>query len=344
MGEIYANITSTIGETPLVRLSRVLPHLPNELLGKVEFFNPGGSIKDRIAIRMVKEAERNGSLRPGGTIIEPTSGNTGIGLAMVAAALGYGMIMVTTRKASIEKVTLARSFGARVIQVPVGLEADHPDSIYNTAKRLAGKVPGSFIPDQYKNPANPDAHYTTTGKEIIRQTGGEFACLVGGIGTGGTLVGAARAVKEYDERIRVVAVDPPGSMFTGQDPCLSQIEGIGADYIPEIYDDTNIDRVIRVGDREAIEYTRFLARREGILCSASSGAALRGAELTAGEMGPEARIVVILPDTGERYLSKYFNDKWLREHGFEPEDDTGDSSRTGRRRNRIGKKMQAQKA
>lgn len=325
MAEIYDNITATIGETPLVRLSRVFPHLPNELLGKIEYFNPGGSVKDRIAIRMVREAERSGLLKPGGTLIEPTSGNTGIGLAMVAAALGYRMIMVTTRKASVEKVTLARSYGAGVVQVPVGLSADHPDSIYNTANRLAEQIPGSFIPDQYRNPANPDAHYFTTGKEIIRQTDGEFDCLVGGIGTGGTIVGAARAVKEHDSNIRVAAVDPPGSMFTNQEPAVSQIEGIGADYIPEIFDDSDIDRIFTVSDMKAVEYTQLLARREGILCSASSGAALRGAELMAAEIGPDARIVVILPDTGERYLSKYFNDDWLREHGLEPADNTGNT-------------------
>ena len=319
---ILNSITETIGETPLVRLNRMFPSSRSEFLGKIEYFNPSGSVKDRIALRMVEEGERKGLLRHGGTIIEPTSGNTGIALSMVAASRGYRMIMVTTEKASPEKVALAASYGARVVRVPVGLPADHPESIYNTAVRLSEEIDGSYIPDQYRNPANPDAHYLTTGKEIIEQTGGVFDCLVSGMGTAGTLVGVARAVKEHNPEIEVVGVDPPGSLFTASEPGSSVIEGIGADCIPGIYRDGDIDRVLNVSDSDAVRYARMLARREGILCSASAGAALWAALEVSMDYDNGKIIVVILPDTGERYLSKYFNNSWLKENRM-PEDEEG---------------------
>jgi cystathionine beta-synthase len=281
--------------------------------------NPGGSIKERIAVAMIDAAEEQGLLRPGGTIIEPTSGNTGVGLALLGAVRGYRVICTVPDKVSKEKQDLLRAYGVEVIVTPTELLPEHPDSYYGVARRLTTEIEGAFHPDQYSNPANPQAHYDTTGPEIWRQTDGRIDALVVGVGTGGTITGAGRFLKEHMPRIQVIGVDPEGSIFTAAseaDIHQYSVEGVGEDFYPETVDLDVIDRWIKVTDAESFAMTRQLAREEGILVGGSCGMAAHAAFQVAEE-NHDALVVVILPDSGRGYLSKIFNDDWMDEHRFE---------------------------
>ena len=315
--EIHPDVVAAIGNTPLVRLSRI--HSPGNLVAKIEHMNPGGSIKERIAVSMIDDAEEQGLLRPGGTIIEPTSGNTGVGLALIGAVRGYRVICTVPDKVSKEKQDLLRAYGVEVIVTPTDLTPEHPQSYYGVARRLTEEIEGAFHPDQYSNPANPGAHYDTTGPEIWRQTEGEVDVLVVGVGTGGTISGAGRYLKEQKAEIQVVGVDPEGSIFTADsDAEVHQyaVEGVGEDFYPVTVDLDLIDRWIEVTDSESFAMTRRLAREEGILVGGSCGMAAHGALRLADE-DHGSLVVVILPDSGRGYLSKVFNDEWMAAHGFE---------------------------
>ncbi|MGC2241365.1 MAG: pyridoxal-phosphate dependent enzyme [Acidimicrobiia bacterium] len=314
--DIHENVLAAIGDTPLIRLGRV--HPPGNLVAKIESMNPGGSIKERIAVAMIDAAERDGLLRPGGTIVEPTSGNTGVGLAMVGAVRGYRVICPVPDKVSKEKRDLLRAYGVEVIVTPTDLLPEHPDSYYGVARRLAEEIEGAFHPDQYSNPANPLAHYQTTGPEIWEQTEGAIDVLVVGVGTGGTVSGAARFLKERKPGIQVVGADPEGSIYTaGPDGDIHQysVEGVGEDFYPETMDLDLIDRWVQVGDGPSFAMTRRLARTEGILVGGSGGMAAQAA-LEVAEEENRALVVVILRDSGRGYLSKVFNDEWMAEQGF----------------------------
>ena len=301
----------------MVRLSRL--HPPGNLVAKLEQMNPGGSIKERIAVSMIDAAEREGLLKPGGTIIEPTSGNTGVGLAMVAAVRGYRVICTVPDKVSQEKQDLLKAYGAEVIVTPTNLTPDHPDSYYGVADRLESEIASAFRPDQYSNIANTQAHYRNTGPEIWRQTDGAIDILIAGVGTGGTITGAGRFLKEMKPSLQLVGVDPEGSIYTqGPDGDIHQyyVEGVGEDFYPEIIDLDLIDRWIEVTDAKSFAMTRRLAREEGVLVGGSCGMAAQAA-LQLAEETPEALVVVILPDTGRGYLSKVFDDSWMTEKGFD---------------------------
>lgn len=318
--DIFEDVLGAIGDTPLVRLARL--HPPGNLVAKIEHTNPGGSIKERIAVSMIDEAERSGLLRPGGTIIEPTSGNTGVGLAMVGAVRGYRVICTVPEKVSQEKQDLLKAYGVEVIVTPTELGREHPDSYYGIADRLTREIEGSFRPDQYSNLANPEAHYETTGPEIWRQTDGEIDILVAGVGTGGTISGVGRYLKEQKPEVTVVGADPRGSIYTQtHDGDVHQylVEGVGEDFYPDTVDLDLIDRWIEVTDAESFAMTRRLAREEGLLVGGSCGMAAHGALQVAAE-NPQALTVVILPDSGRGYLSKVFNDDWMREQGFETQE------------------------
>jgi cystathionine beta-synthase len=315
--DIRENILDAIGNTPLVRLGRL--HPPGNLVAKVEFMNPGGSIKERIAVTMIDKAEDEGLLRPGGTIIEPTSGNTGVGLAMVGAVRGYRVICTVPDKVSTEKQDLLRAYGVEVIVTPTNLGPDHPDSYYGVANRLAGEIEGSFQPNQYFNEANPRAHYETTGPEIWEQSGGGVDALVAGVGTGGTISGAGRFLKEKKAEVEVVGADPEGSIFTkgpGGDVHQYLVEGVGEDFYPETVDLGIIDRFIEVTDAQSFAMARRLARREGVLTGGSGGLAVEAAIRVAAE-DPNRLVVVIVPDSGRGYLSKVFNDEWMESKGLQ---------------------------
>jgi cystathionine beta-synthase len=310
------SILDTIGNTPLVKLARIARDLPPLVLAKLEYINPGGSVKDRIGLPLIESCERAGLLRPGGTIIEPTSGNTGTGLAMAAAIKGYKCIFVMTDKASEEKRSLLRAFGAEVIICPSSASSDDPASYQKVALRLAREIPGACCPNQYDNPANPEAHIRTTGPEIWDATDGRITHLVAGIGTAGTITGTARYLKSRNPAIHVVGADPEGSVYSGDEPKPYKVEGIGMDHFPANYDASLVDEFIRVSDRASFAMTRRLAREEGILAGSSTGTALVAALDVASHARPDDVIVVILPDTGRAYLSKAFNDTWLRENGL----------------------------
>jgi cystathionine beta-synthase len=315
--EVFDDIVAVIGNTPMVRLSRL--HSPGNLVAKVEYTNPGGSIKERIAVAMVDRAEQEGLLQPGGTIIEPTSGNTGVGLALVGAVRGYRVICTVPDKVSREKQDLLKAYGVEVIVTPTEYGPGHPDSYYGVADRLAAEIDGSFQPNQYFNQANPDAHYQTTGPEIWRQTDGSVDVLVVGVGTGGTITGAGRYLKEKRQDIEIVGADPEGSIYTkGPEGDLHQylVEGVGEDFYPETVDIDLVDRFIEVTDAESFAMTRRLAREEGILTGGSGGMAVHAALAVAIE-DAERMVVVIIPDSGRGYLSKVFNDDWMRSHGFD---------------------------
>ncbi|HSL25343.1 MAG TPA: pyridoxal-phosphate dependent enzyme, partial [Acidimicrobiia bacterium] len=300
--EIHEDVLSTIGNTPLVRLGRL--HPPGNLIAKVEHVNPGGSIKERIAVAMIDAAEREGLLSEGGTIIEPTSGNTGVGLAMVGAVRGYRVICTVPDKVSSEKIDLLRAYGAEVIITPTELLPEHPESYYGVARRLAAEIPGSFRPDQYSNPNNPLAHYHTTGPEIWRQTDGRIDVLVAGVGTGGTISGAGSYLKERKPAVEVVGADPAGSIFTAADPSAVhqyKVEGVGEDFYPATIDLNVIDRFIMIDDATSFTTTRDLAREEGLLVGGSCGMAAAAA-LRVARAEPERMVVVILPDSGRGYL------------------------------------------
>jgi cystathionine beta-synthase len=315
--EIHESVLELIGETPVVRLSRLDPELRTPLVAKVEFLNPGGSVKDRPAVTMIDAAERDGLLRPGGTLVEPTSGNTGLGLAMVAALRGYRVIAVMPDKMSREKIDTLRAFGAEVVVCPTAVEPDSPQSYYRVADRLTEEIEGAFQPNQYFNPANPEAHYRTTGPELWRQTGGRLTHLVIAVGTGGTISGVGRYVKEQNPEVQVIGADPEGSIYSGGPVHTYRVEGIGEDFWPETLDPDLIDRYVRVSDRDSFVLARRLVAREGIFAGGSTGTALCAALTIARELdNPEALVATIIPDGGRPYVSKVFNDAWMREHGY----------------------------
>jgi cystathionine beta-synthase len=313
--EIHENIVEAIGGTPLVRLSRV--HPPGNLVAKVEYMNPGGSIKDRIGLGMVLRAEQNGWLKPGDTIVEPTSGNTGVGLAMIATIRGYKIICVMQDKQSKEKQDLLKAYGAEVVLCPTDVEPSDPRSYYSVADELANR-PNHYRPNQYSNPANPQAHIDATGPEIWEQTDGTIDIFVAGVGTGGTITGNAKFLKSMNPDIEVVGVDPEGSIFTAatdDDVTTYMIEGVGEDFWPETYEPEFTDRYEMVTDEQAFTMTRRLATEEGILVGGSCGMAVVGA-IRVAEANPDKLVVVILPDSGRSYLSKIFNDEWMAKEGF----------------------------
>jgi cystathionine beta-synthase len=315
--EIKDSILDAIGETPLVELSRLGADLRPRLVAKVEALNPGGSIKDRIALGLIEAAEREGRLKPGGTIIEPTSGNTGTGLAIVALLKGYRVIAVMPDKMSREKIDLLRAYGAEVVVAPTEVPPDSPESYYRVADRLTEEIPGAFQPNQYFNQANPEAHYRTTGPEIWRQTAGRITHFVTGVGTGGTITGAGRFLKEQNPEIQVIGADPVGSIYSGGEVKPYLVEGVGEDFWPESFDPSVVDRYVTVSDRDSFLTTRRLAQAEGILAGGSSGMAVHAALEVAGDIDdPGALVLVILPDGGRSYLSKVYNDAWMRQYGF----------------------------
>jgi cystathionine beta-synthase len=315
--EIFDDVIAAVGNTPLVRLARI--HPAGNLVAKLEYMNPGGSVKERIAVSMIDAAEESGLLGPGGTIIEPTSGNTGVGLAMVGAVRGYRVICTVPDKVSQEKRDLLAAYGVEVIVTPTDLRPEDPDSYYGVARRLAAEIEGAYHPDQYTNPANPQAHYETTGPEIWHQTSGQVDVLVVGVGTGGTITGAGRFLKEMKPSIQVVGADPEGSIYTADDEAEVHqyaVEGVGEDFYPETVDLGLIDRWVKVTDAESFAMTRRLAREEGILVGGSCGMAAHAAVQVADD-DHESLVVVILPDSGRGYLSKVFNDRWLTDRGFQ---------------------------
>jgi cystathionine beta-synthase len=315
--EVKDSALHLIGETPLVRLSRLEPGLTTPLVAKVEFVNPGGSVKDRAAVNMIDTAERSGALKPGGTLVEPTSGNTGIGLAIVAVLRGYRVIAVMPDKMSREKIDTLRAYGAEVVICPTDVPPESPRSYYRVADRLTEEIDGAFQPNQYFNPANPEAHYRSTGPEIWRQTAGLITHFVVGVGTGGTISGAGRYLKEQSPRIEVVGADPEGSLYSGGPVHPYRVEGIGEDFWPDSLHKEVIDRYIRVSDRDSFIAARRLVAREGLFAGGSSGTAICAALQVARELDdPDALVVTLLPDGGRPYLSKVFNDHWMREHGY----------------------------
>ncbi|HEX2646064.1 MAG TPA: cystathionine beta-synthase [Candidatus Dormibacteraeota bacterium] len=309
------SILDLVGHTPMVRLHKVTAGLKPTILAKLEQLNPGGSVKDRIGLTMIEEAERAGQLKPGGTIIEPTSGNTGHGLAMVAAIKGYKMVFVMPDKMSAEKISLLKAYGADVVVCPTNVERSSPQSYYSVADRLAHEIPGAFQPNQYFNPRNPAAHYATTGPEIWQQTEGRVSVFVAGMGTGGTISGVAKFLKEKNPAVRIVGADPEGSLYSGA-IAPYKVEGVGEDFMPGTMDIKIVDDIVQVTDKESFVAARRLAREEGILVGGSSGLALHAALKVAADGGPDDVIVVLFPDTGRNYLSKFFNDEWMRQNGY----------------------------
>ncbi|MEP7027672.1 MAG: pyridoxal-phosphate dependent enzyme [Candidatus Eisenbacteria bacterium] len=319
--QVYDNILQTVGHTPLVRLSKMSRGLPVPIYGKLEAFNPGGSAKDRIGVSMIEAALAAGQLKPGGTIVECTSGNTGVGLAMAACVMGFKTVFCMPDKVAREKITLLKAYGAEVVVCPTAVPPDSPESYYQVARRIARERPNAFLTNQYDNPANPAAHYRTTGPEIWEQTAGRITHYVTSIGTGGTISGTAKFLKEKNPNVHVVGADPVGSILcqwfhkrTMGEAHTYKVEGIGEDFLPEAYDWTVIDDVVSVGDRESLNTARRLAREEGILAGGSAGTALWAAIEEAKRAKPGDVIVVIIPDTGERYLSKVHNDEWMRDN------------------------------
>lgn len=320
----HDTILSTIGGSPLIRINKLSSGYKGLILAKVEYFNPGGSVKDRIGVDMIEEAEREGRLKPGGTIVEATSGNTGLGLAIAAAVKGYKCIFTMPDKMSIEKIRLLRAFGAEVIVTPTAVPHDSPESYSEVAKRLVRETPNSILANQYFNPKNPEAHYKTTGPEIWEQTGGQIDYFVCGIGTGGTISGAGRYFKEQNPNIKVIGVDPKGSILReyfytkkySSTLKTYKVEGIGQDWLPGTLQFQFIDEVIEVTDKESFIMCRRLTREEGLFVGGSSGSAMAGALKVAERMNENEVMVVLLPDTGERYLSKIYNDDWMKENRF----------------------------
>ena len=311
-----SNILELVGETPLVRLSRVAAGVRPTVLVKLEYLNPGGSIKDRIGLKMLEEAERSGRIKKGGTIIEPTSGNTGVGLAQAACLKGYRCIFVMPDKMSQEKVRLLKAYGAEVIICPTAVPKESPESYYSVADRLEREIPNAFQPNQYQNPINPQTHYEWTGPEIWRQTEGKITHFVAGMGTGGTISGVSKYLKEKNPNIRIVGVDSEGSLYTSDEVRPYKVEGIGEDFIPETINLDIIDEMVRVSDRDSFVTARHLAREEGILCGGSCGGAVFGALQVARRLDESAVMVVVLPDTGRNYLSKFYSDEYMKENGF----------------------------
>jgi cystathionine beta-synthase len=315
--EVLETFLDAMGDTPLVRLPNVARGVKPTVLAKLEMLNPGGSVKDRIGIRMIEAAERAGALRPGGTIVEPTSGNTGHGLAIAAAIRGYRCIFVMPDKMSQEKISLLRASGAEVIICPTAVAPDSPESYYRVADRLTEEIPGAFQPNQYWNPENPRTHYETTGPEIWRQTDGAVDVFVAGVGTGGTISGVGKYLKERKPTVTVVGADPEGSIYSGDEPRPYLVEGVGEDFMPGTFDPTVVDRFVRVSDRESFRMARAVTRQEGILVGGSCGTAVAAALLVARELDDaDATIVVLLPDSGRQYLSKVYSDSWMLQYGM----------------------------
>ncbi|WP_433347418.1 cystathionine beta-synthase [Micromonospora sp. CA-111912] len=315
--QYYDNVVEMIGNTPLVRLRNVTEGIRATVLAKVEYLNPGGSVKDRIALRMVEDAEAAGILGPGGTIVEPTSGNTGVGLALVAQLKGYRCVFVCPDKVSQDKQDVLRAYGAEVVVCPTAVAPEDPRSYYNVSDRLAREIPGAWKPDQYSNPANPRSHYETTGPELWKQTGGGLTHFVAGVGTGGTISGIGRYLKEASGgRVRIVGADPEGSVYSGGTGRPYLVEGVGEDFWPETYDRSITDEIVEVSDKASFEMTRRLAREEGLLVGGSCGMAVVAALEVARAAGPDDVVVVLLPDSGKGYLSKIFNDTWMARYGF----------------------------
>lgn len=318
-----ANILDAIGDTPIVKLNALASHTKAEIYVKCEFLNPGGSMKDRIAVNMIDAAEARGDIKPGGTIVEGTSGNTGMGLALVGAVRGYKCIFVMQDKQSEEKIRALRAVGAKVVICPTDVEPEDPRSYYSVSRRIAEETPNAYYVNQYGNAANPETHYKTTGPEIWEQTGGEFDVFVAGLGTGGTITGCGRFFREKNQDIKMVGVDPVGSLYydyfkTGKMTQAHpyQVEGIGEDFLPTTIDFDVIDEVVRVTDKECFVTARELVRQEGILCGGSCGASVAGAIKYAESVNAPIRILAHLPDTAYRYLSKYLDDDWMRENGY----------------------------
>ena len=326
------NILQSVGRTPLVRLRRVSEGLQAAICVKVESMNPGGSVKDRVAVAMIAEAERRGWLRPGGTIIEATAGNTGVGLAMAAAVKGYRCIFVLPDKMSAEKILLLRAYGAEVVITATNVAPDSPESYNGVADRLGREIPGAWRPNQFTNLANPEIHYRTTGPEIWEQTEGRVTAFVAGVGTGGTLSGVARYLKERNPEIKIIGADPEGSVLSGGSPRPWKVEGIGEDFVPKTFNSQLVDDWVRVSDAESFHVARSIARREGILFGGSSGTAVAAALRYAQRLSAEHLVVALAADTGRNYLSKMYNDDWLNEHHLtytaQPQQSVGDLLRT----------------
>ncbi|MET7936600.1 cystathionine beta-synthase [Streptomyces sp. NPDC005322] len=326
--QYYESMIELVGNTPLVKLNTVTEGIRATVLAKVEYFNPGGSVKDRIAVRMIEAAEASGELRPGGTIVEPTSGNTGVGLAMVAQRKGYKCVFVCPDKVSTDKINVLRAYGAEVVVCPTAVDPGHPDSYYNVSDRLVRETPGAWKPDQYSNPNNPRSHYETTGPELWEQTRGRITHFVAGVGTGGTISGTGRYLKDVsDGRVKVIGADPEGSVYSGGSGRPYLIEGVGEDFWPTAYDPKVADEIVAVSDKDAFQMTRRLAKEEGLLVGGSCGMAVVGALRVAKDLGPDDVVVVLLPDSGRGYLSKIFNDEWMADYGFLEED--GSAVRVG---------------
>jgi cystathionine beta-synthase len=320
--EILDSICDVVGETPMVRLSRIGRDLPCELVGKLEFLNPGGSVKDRIGVKMLLDAERQGRIKPGDTLIEPTSGNTGIGLAMAAAVKGYRVIITMPEKMSREKQVVLEALGAEIIRTPTEAAWDSPESHIGVARRLNELLPNSHILDQYGNPSNPDSHDELgTGGEIVRQCGGRLDAVVMTAGTGGTITGVARAMKKLAPNVRIVGVDPEGSILAGPGEIRTyKVEGIGYDFIPDVLDRSLVHEWVKSNDRDSFRVARQLIRQEGLLVGGSSGAAVWAAMKVGKTMRPGQRLVVILPDAVRNYMTKFVDDAWMRQHGFSQSD------------------------
>ncbi len=314
--QVLETFLDAMGNTPLVRLRSVTKGLRPTILAKAEMLNPGGSVKDRIGIRMIEAAEHDGTLRPGGTIVEPTSGNTGHGLAIAAAVRGYRCIFVMPDKMSQEKISLLRAYGAEVIITPTAVPRESPESYYSVASRLADEIPGAFQPNQYFNQENPAAHFDSTGPEIWRQTDGKVDVFVAGVGTGGTITGVGRYLRSQNPDVTIVGADTEGSVYTGDEPRPYLTEGIGEDFFPETFDQAVVDRWVRVSDRDAFLTARAVTRQEGILVGGSCGSAVYAALEVARDYDDDATIIVLLPDTGRNYLSKLYADGWMRQYGF----------------------------
>ena len=318
----YADsIVDLIGDTPLVKLNRVTEGISATVLAKVEYFNPGGSAKDRIATRIIDAAERDGLLKPGGTIVEPTSGNTGVGLALVAQQRGYRCVFVLPDKVGEDKRNVLTAYGAEIVVTPTAVAPDDPESYYSVSDRLAREIEGAFKPNQYANPNGPLSHYETTGPEIWRDTEGRVTHFVAGVGTGGTITGTGRYLREVSAdraggRVQIVGVDPVGSVYSGGTGRPYLVEGVGEDFWPEAYDPAVVDRIVAVSDQQSFDLTVRLAREEGLLVGGSCGMAAEGALEVARELGRDDVVVVLLPDGGRGYLGKIFNDGWMRRHGF----------------------------
>jgi cystathionine beta-synthase len=324
----HDSIIDLVGNTPLVKLNNVTEGISATVLAKVEYFNPGGSVKDRIAMKMIEAAEASGALKPGGTIVEPTSGNTGVGLAIVAQQKGYKCIFVCPDKVSTDKINVLRAYGAEVVVCPTAVAPEHPDSYYNVSDRLVRETPGAWKPDQYSNPNNPASHYASTGPELWEQTEGRITHFVAGVGTGGTISGTGRYLKDIsDGRVKVIGADPEGSVYSGGTGRPYLVEGVGEDFWPTAYDRTVADEIVPVSDKDSFQMTRRLAKEEGLLVGGSCGMAVVAALEVAKRLGPEDVVVVLLPDSGRGYLSKIFNDEWMRDYGFLEEG--GDEAHVG---------------